>query len=102
MPTCFNASMRLASPPRRTLVSAAWAAARVKGSYLESQFLRLKARRGAKKAILAAAASMLTATYHVLKNGVEYRDLGADHFTRCDRSKAVLRPDGSATWVATS
>ena len=64
---------------------------RVKGSYLQGQFLRLKARRGAKKAILAVAASMLTAVWHMLKNGVEYKDLGADHFARRDRSKAILR-----------
>lgn len=64
---------------------------RVKGSYLQAQFLRLKARRGAKKAILAVAASMLTAAYHMLKNGIEHRDLGAQHFTRRDRSKAILR-----------
>lgn len=76
---------------KTTLVSAAWAAIRVKGSYLQAQFLRLKARRGAKKAILAVAASMLTAAYPMLKNGVEYRDLGADHFTGRDRSKAISR-----------
>ena len=34
---------------------------------------------------------MLTAMWHMLKNGVEYRDLGADHFARRDRSKAILR-----------
>lgn len=76
---------------KTALVTAAWAAVRVKGSYLQAQFLRLKARRGAKKAILAVAASMLTAAYHMLKNGVEYRDLGADHFSRRDRSKAIQR-----------
>lgn len=76
---------------KTTLVTAAWAAVRVKGSYLQSQFLRLKARRGAKKAIMAVAASMLTACYHMLKNGVAYCDLGAHHFTRRDRSKAILR-----------
>lgn len=74
------------------LVTAAWAAVRVKGSYLQSQLLRLKARRGAKKAILAVAAARLTARYHMLKNGVEYRDRGAHHFTRRDRTKAILRP----------
>jgi hypothetical protein len=77
------------------LVTAAWSAVRVKGSYLQAQFLRLKVRRGAKKAILAVAASMLTAAYHMLKNDVAYQDLGADHFTRRDRSKAIgmaLRP----------
>lgn len=76
---------------KTALVTAAWAAVRVKGSYLQAQFLRLKARRGAKKAILAVAASMLTAAYHMLKNSVEYRDLGAQHFTRRDRSKVILR-----------
>lgn len=76
---------------KTALVTAAWAAVRVKGSYLQAQFLRLKVRRGAKKAILAVAASMLTAAYHMLKNGVPYQDLGADHFTRRDRSKAIQR-----------
>lgn len=76
---------------KTALVTAAWAAVRVKGSYLQAQFLRLKARRGAKKAILAVAASMLTAAYHMLKDGVAYHDLGADHFSRRDRSKAIQR-----------
>ncbi len=64
---------------------------RVKNSYLQAQFHRLRARRGAKKAILAVAASMLTAAYHRLKNGLEYQDLGADHFTRRDRQKMIQR-----------
>jgi len=76
---------------KTTLVSAAWAAVKVKNSYLQAQFLRLKPRRGAKKAILAVAASMLTAAYHMLKNTVAYHDLGADHFSRRDRSKVILR-----------
>jgi transposase len=76
---------------KTTLVTAAWAAVRVKESYLQAQFHRLRARRGAKKAILAVAASMLTAAYHMLKNGVEYKDLGAGHFTRRDREKMILR-----------
>jgi transposase len=73
------------------LVTAAWAAVRVKNSYLQAQFHRLRSRRGAKKAILAVAASMLTAAYHMLKKGVEYKDLGAEHFTRRDRSKMIQR-----------
>lgn len=76
---------------KTTLVSAAWAAVRTKDSYLQAQFHRLRARRGAKKAILAVAASMLTAAYHMLKNGVEYQDLGAGHFTRRDRSQIIRR-----------
>lgn len=64
---------------------------RAKDSYLQAQFHRLRARRGAKKAIVAVAASMLTAAYHMLKNGVEYKDLGAEHLTRRDKSKAIQR-----------
>jgi len=76
---------------KTTLVSAAWAAVRVKDSYLQAQFHRLRARRGAKKAILAVAASMLTAAYHMLKHRVEYKDLGAGHFARRDRLKMIQR-----------
>jgi transposase len=76
---------------KTTLVTAAWAAVRSKGTYLRAQFLRLKARRGAKKAILAVAASMLGACYHMLRDGVVYRDLGPDHFTHHDKNKTILR-----------
>jgi transposase len=70
---------------KTVLVQCAWAATRQKGSYHQALFHRLRARRGAKKAICAVAASMLTAIYHMLKNGTPYQDLGADHFRR--RSK---------------
>ena len=76
---------------KTTLVTAAWAGVRVKDSYLHALFLRIKSRRGAKKAILAVAASMLTATFFMLRDGVEYQDLGPDHFDRRDRSKVIHR-----------
>jgi transposase len=76
---------------KTTLVTAAWAAARSKNSYLRAQFLRIKARRGPKKAILAVAASMLTAIYYMLRDGVEYRDLGPDHFDRHDKTRSINR-----------
>jgi transposase len=76
---------------KTTLVTAAWAAVRKKNSYLQAQFLRIKSRRGAKKAILAVAASMLTACYYILRDGVQYRDLGSAHFDRRDRSKTIRR-----------
>jgi transposase len=72
---------------KTTLIQCAWAAARTKGSYLQAQFHRLRARRGAKKAIGAVAASILTAAYHMLTDGTLYQDLGADHFDR--RAKAA-------------
>ena len=76
---------------KTTLIQCAWAAARKKGSYLQAQFHRLRARRGAKKAIGAVAASMLTAAYHMLKDGALYQDLGADHFDRRTKGAAAKR-----------
>ena len=65
---------------KTTLVQCAWAAVRKKDSYLHTQFHRIKARRGPKKAIVAVAASILTAIYHMLKDGTMYQDLGPNHF----------------------
>jgi transposase len=42
----------------------------------------LQARRGPQKAICAVAASLLTAIYHMVKNGTAHHDLGADYFDR--------------------
>lgn len=72
---------------KTTLIQCAWAATRKKGSYLQAQYYRLRARRGGKKAIAAVAASMLTAAYHMLKDGTFYQDQGAEFFDR--RTKAA-------------
>lgn len=76
---------------KTTLVQAAWAAVRVKGSYLQAQFHRIRARRGAKKAIIAVAASMLTAAWHMLRNGSEWHELGAAYFDRANATKTATR-----------
>jgi transposase len=76
---------------KTSLISAAWGAIRTKNSYLRAQFARLKSRRGAKKAIVAVAASMLTAAFYILRDGVTYRDLGGDHFTRRNPEQTAKR-----------
>ena len=73
------------------LVQSAWCAVRTKATYLHALFQRLKARRGPRKAIVAVAAAMLTAIYHMLKRGAEYHDLGPDHFQRTERSRLAAR-----------
>ena len=63
-------------------------------SYLQAQFQRLRHRRGPKKAICAVAASILTAVYHMLRDGTFYQDLGASHFHRDsaeDRARRLVR-----------
>jgi transposase len=74
-----------------TLVQAAWAAVRKKDTYLYAQCHRLRARRGAKKAILAVAASMLTAAYHMLRTETDYADPGGDYFERRAKAGVAFR-----------
>jgi|APDOM4702015023_1054809.scaffolds.fasta_scaffold16537_1 transposase len=66
------------------LVQCARAAVKKKGSYYGAQYRRLKTRIGDKKAILAVAASLLTAIYHMLKSSTPHRDLGAHYLERRD------------------
>src|ERR1700687_1576795 len=83
-----SSRLRKGAPWLKTmLVQCAWAASRKKDSYYKAQFNRLRSKRGPKKAICAVAASMLTAIYHMLKDGTEHQDLGAEHFDR--RATAV-------------
>jgi transposase len=78
-----SSRLRKGAPWLKTmLVQCAWSAVKKKDSYYKAQFNRLRSRRGPKKAICAVAASMLTAIYHMLKNGVVHQDLGIDWFDR--------------------
>ena len=87
-----SARLRKGAPwLKTTLVQCAWAASRKKASYLQAQYHRLRARRGPKKAACAVAASILTAAYHMLKDGTVYADLGPDHFDRRSREVQARR-----------
>lgn len=84
--------LRKGAPWLKTmLVQCAWAAKRKKNSYYQAQFFRLQSRRGPQKAICAVAASLLTAIYHILKDGTEHRDLGADYFQRLSATAQTQR-----------
>jgi transposase len=76
---------------RATLIQCAKAASRTKGTYFEALFHRIRARRGAKKAIGAVAASLATTIYHMLKDGTFYQDLGPDHFTNRNKTGQTKR-----------
>ena len=51
---------------RRTMCQAAWAVTRKKDCYLASQFKRLAAKRGAKRAVMAVGHTMLVIAYTML------------------------------------
>jgi len=69
---------------RRCLSQAAWAISMMKNNYLSALYLRIAARRGAKRALMAVAHALLEIAYHMLKRKEDYRELGADHFDRID------------------
>ena len=71
------------------MIEVAWAAVKKKGSYFKDKYYRLKARRGARKAIVAIAHRILLGVYHVIKDGVEFRDLGEDYLTRRNKSQKM-------------
>jgi transposase len=76
---------------RSTLIEAARAAGRSKGTYLAAQYHRLAARRGTKRAAVAGGHTILVIAYHVLSEGEVYRDLGDRYFDEHDRHAVERR-----------
>lgn len=74
---------------RAALIECARGAVRARSSYLAAQYHRLARRRGDKKAIVAVGHSILVAAWHILRDGVSYRDLGRQYFDRLDREHLV-------------
>jgi transposase len=72
---------------RRTLCQGAWAVTRVKDCYLASQFRRVAARRGMKRAVMAVAHSMLIIAYTMLKTGRYYQELGGSYLDQINRDQ---------------
>jgi len=76
---------------RSTLIEAARAAARTKASYSEAQYRRLAARRGSRRAAVAVGHSILVASYHVIREGVPYQELGGQYYDERDREGVTRR-----------
>jgi transposase len=76
---------------RHTLVGAAHGAAHTKTTYLSAQFHRLAARRGKKKALVAAGHTILVIAHCILKKLEPYKDLGVNYFDERDREEVQRR-----------
>jgi transposase len=76
---------------RVALIESAQAAARTKGTYLTSQYARIKGRHGHNKAIVAVAHSILVIAYHILQRGQQYDELGGDYFIDRQQKDAYQR-----------
>lgn len=76
---------------RSTLIQAGAAASHTRGSALRALYARVKGHRGHKKAVVATGHQILEIAYYVMRDGITYRDLGADYFQRHDRERTVRR-----------
>lgn len=74
---------------RTTLITCAHSAAKKKDSYFRAQFKRISAHRGTKRAYVAVAHSMLIAIYHILKDRVAFKDLGADYYNQFNKERKI-------------
>jgi transposase len=72
------------------LIQAVWGALRCKKrNYFQAQYHRLKGRRDGRKAVIAVAASILTAIHAMLTQHKPYRDLGNIYYIKRDKEKMV-------------
>lgn len=74
---------------RSTLVICAHSAVNCRNSYFHAQFKRISAHRGGKRAYVAVAHSILIAIYHILKDGIAFKDLGADYYNQFNKERKI-------------
>lgn len=64
------------------LIQCAKVAKKNKESFFYAQYQRLVVKRGANRATVAIAHSMIIAIYHMLKDNVPFKDLGSNYYTK--------------------
>jgi transposase len=74
---------------KTTLVTAAIAAAKKRGSYFADKCRRLTAKRGKMRAVVAIAHKILVVAYHMLVNRSDYRELGAGYLDQLNRHRTT-------------
>jgi len=74
---------------RGLLTEGGWAAARTKNTYFSSKYKSLVGRRGKKKAIIALGHKILIAAYFIIKDKVEYKELGEDYLNNFRKDKLI-------------
>lgn len=97
-----NARRRRGNPYLQSiLIEAALAATRKKETYLRDKYHRLRARRGAMRALFAIAHKLARAIYHVTTTGETYRDLGPNYLDAKNKADVVRQLVNRLKRVAT-
>lgn len=71
------------------MTQCAWAASKTKNTYLRAKYHSLVGRRGKKRALIAVGHKILIMAYHIIKNGVPYKELGKDYLLHRREDKIV-------------
>jgi transposase len=74
---------------RSLLVESGWAASRTKNTYMSAKYKSLVGRRGKKKAIIALGHKILIATYFILRDKVQFKELGEDHLNNYRKDRLI-------------
>jgi transposase len=75
---------------RALLVELGWAASRTKNTYLSSKYKSLVGRRGKKRAVIAIGHKILIATYFIIKDKKEFKELGEDYLNNFRKDKLIV------------
>jgi transposase len=76
---------------KAALFTAAASAVRKKGSYYKAKYYRLKARQGAKRALMAIAHKILVAVFQMLSRNESFQDLGEAYLDRLAEKRVTFR-----------
>lgn len=76
---------------RRILVQSAWTVSHKKDCFLTALLLRVAARRGMKKAVLAVAHRILIIAWHILCDGGTYRENGGNYYDQRNAAATARR-----------
>ena len=76
---------------KAALFTAAAAAVRKKHSYYQAKYYRLKARQGAKRALMAIAHKILVAVFYMLNRNEAFRDLGGAYLDHLAAKRVTVR-----------
>ena len=76
---------------KSALFAAASAAVKTKGSYYRDKYNRLRARRGAVRALMAIAHKLLVTAFQMLATGEDFRDLGETYLDQITRKRSTTR-----------
>ena len=71
------------------LSGAALAVTRAKGTFLQARYRRLRSNRGAPKALVAVARSVIEAAWLIMTTDQPYLDLGGDYYDRRKPANAI-------------